>query len=183
MCSGSQGTGLPLGQSLFQEDGLQHSACSILFMPTEDFCPSSSTWLFYNHQQVSAECAVEGWLRSRHSKGVGTGWRRVIDWDTYCPNPKEKLWWAQKSVGWADYHRLCRSRVLGAMRTSLESSELEILMVQVRRSLRRNAHSRPLPLPVSPRLYVVESRALNDRADSGESRARRVDILPCDRTD
>lgn len=76
------------------------------------------------------------------------------------------------------------------MRTSLESSELEILMVQVRRSLRRNArpgerlggslrrnaHSRPLPLLVSPRLYVVESRALNDRA-------RRVDILPCDRTD
>lgn len=54
---------------------------------------------------------------------------------------------------------------------------------QVGGSLRRNAHSRPLPLPVSPRLYVVESRTLNDRADSGESRARRVDILPCDRTD
>lgn len=58
---------------LSQEDGLQHSACSILFMPTEVSCPSSSSRLFHNHQQVLAECVVEGWLRSGHSKGVGTG--------------------------------------------------------------------------------------------------------------
>lgn len=31
------------------------------------------SFFFHNHQQVSAECVVEGWLRSRHNKRVGTG--------------------------------------------------------------------------------------------------------------